>query len=126
MRSPFANLWERLVAGVREPENDSGCWEWKHRCDRWGYGNFDFYVPGLGRNVTIKTHIASFAWLEAGARCADDLYLAYLEHKHSGLELDHSCTNPSCMRPCCLTPVTPSENMELSHERRRRLALARQ
>lgn len=126
MRTPYTNLWERIVAGVHEPENDAGCWLWKHRVDRYGYGIFDFYVPGLGRNATIKTHIASFCWLESNAQSADDLYLAYLEHKHSGLELDHGCVIASCCRPCCLTPVTPSRNMELCHERRQRRALARQ
>lgn len=109
-RSPYDNLFQRLVANTHEPTSEQGCWVWKAKCDRWGYGRVNVYVPGLGRVVTIMAHIAAWVWVEAQCETADDLWLAYQELQASGLELDHGCQNESCIAPDCMEPVTPKVN----------------
>jgi hypothetical protein len=69
--------------------------------------------------VTLYAHVLMFVHLESGARGGDALYLAYLEFKSSGLEVDHLCHNPECINPDHLDAVTPKEN-----RRRRRAAYA--
>lgn len=109
-RSPYASVYERLMAGITEPDNEQACWRWSRRTDRWGYAQINVYVPGLGRNATLKAHIALYILLETGVKTADDLFLAYLEHSASGLELDHLCREQRCIRPCHLEVVTGAEN----------------
>ena len=109
---PYGSLYERLIANTAEPDNEQACWTWASRLDRWGYGQINVYVPGLGRNVTMKAHIALYCWHAFGARTADELFLAYVEQVSSGLHLDHACRAQWCIRPDHLEPVTPSENMK--------------
>lgn len=106
----YADLRERLVANTAEPENAQQCWRWTGRLDRWGYAQVNVYVPGLASNVTMKAHIALFLWSTAECETVNDLYLAYLEHSCSGLELDHLCGEEWCIHPDHLEVVTPSEN----------------
>ena len=115
----YESLFQRLVAGLHEPANEQACWLWSRKTDRQGYGQLNVWVPGLGRAVTMKAHIA--LWLQyaaSDARSADDLYLAYLTHSASGLELDHLCVNPGCCNPDHLELVTGAENTRRAHERR--------
>lgn len=109
----YDNLWLRLMANTADPDNEQSCWIWAAKRDRGGYGRVNVYVPGLGKVVILMAHVAALCWLEAGCRCADDLYLAYLEFRASGLELDHECVTPCCIRPCHLTPKTGLENKAL-------------
>lgn len=117
-RSPYASLWERLVANTAEPENGQQCWRWTARLDREGYGIINLYVPGLGKNATLKAHLVLYVWLESGARTPDDLYLAYKEHSASGMELDHLCTEQWCCNPDHLELVTGVENCRRRDARR--------
>lgn len=117
-RSPYANLWERLVANTSEPDNGQQCWRWTARLDREGYGIIDLHVPGLGKNATLKAHLLLYIWLESGARTSDDLFLAYKEHSASGLELDHLCGEQWCCNPDHLELVTGSENCRRRDARR--------
>lgn len=107
---PYTNLFTRLVANTHEPERDGGCWLWKLRVDRWGYGLMEVYIPGLGRKKTLMAHIVAWVWVEAECQNADDLWLAYCELQASGLELDHTCEIEHCVRPDCLEPATPVQN----------------
>lgn len=119
MRSRYTTLFERLVANTEQPENDTGCRLWKRKKDRWGYGQLNVWVPGVGAPVTMKAHIALWCWIEAECTTADDLYLAYTEMQAAGMELDHGCVTPSCCNPDCLTLVTPQINCKLREARRR-------
>jgi hypothetical protein len=111
-RSPYASIYERLVANTHEPENARDCWRWARRLDRGGYGIIDVHVPGLGRNATLKAHLLLYVWMQTGEREADDLFLAYKEQAISGLELDHLCGEQWCCNPDHLELVTASENSQ--------------
>jgi hypothetical protein len=105
-------MFERLVANTDEPETDQGCWPWRGKCDRSGYGRLNVWVPALGAGVTVMAHAALFVCLEAAPANADEFWLAYLELRHSGLELDHLCRTRSCVAPDHHEPVTPSVNCQ--------------
>jgi hypothetical protein len=109
----YDNLWLRLMANTADPDNEQSCWIWEAKRDRGGYGRVNVYVPGLGAVVILMSHIAAWCWLEARCESADDLYLAYLEFRSSGLELDHRCVTPCCIRPDHLLPITGPENRAL-------------
>jgi len=122
---PYANLWARLMA-LCEPAHDgaNACWLYtRSNLCRYGYGRVNVYVPGLQATVKLTTHILT--WLlvqpELQGCTVDELYLAYLELRHSDLELDHGCVKASCMNPDCLEPLTPLENIALRDKRRRML-----
>ena len=117
-RSPYDNLWARLMANSSCPENGQDCWRWRGRLDRGGYGIIDIHTPGLGRNATLKAHIAAYIWLTARPRSADDLFLAYKEHSASGLELDHLCGEQWCINPDHLEVVDGKENCRRRDARR--------
>jgi hypothetical protein len=69
----------------------SGCWSWIGATTRGGYGSFKF------NDVTSSAH-----------------RIAY-EYRHGaipdGLEIDHLCSNRSCVNPAHLEPVTRLENV---------------
>lgn len=118
--SPYSSPYARLVANVVEFE---GCWIGadRTRC-RFGYQRANFYVPGLAGAVKLTAHIATWLLAEAEAAgasivTADELYLAYVEFRASGLELDHTCVEPSCRNPAHLEPVTHTENMQRMRDR---------
>lgn len=71
-------------------QQSADCWLWAASTDRDGYGRF---------------------WMDGRLRCAHRV--AY-EWAHgpiaSGLELDHRCRQPACVRPDHLEPVTPRVN----------------
>ena len=74
-----------------------GCWEWTGYRKPQGYGQY-----GNGRDGSpVKAH-----------RFAYELLVGPIP---DGLELDHLCRNPSCVRPDHLEPVTHRENMLRSH-----------
>jgi hypothetical protein len=110
--SPYASLHARLIAGTTEPDNEQACWLWFRQRDRYGYGRLTIWVPGLGCTVKLTAHILLYVWGEARCNTVDEAYLAYLELTSSGLELDHLCKVPSCIRPDHLEPVTPSVNCQ--------------
>jgi len=117
-RSPYPTLHLRLVANTAEPASDNGCWPWTSKRDRWGYGRLNVYVPGLLAVVTVQAHLALFVRLEAAPADMDEFWLAYLELRHSGLELDHLCVTPNCIHPDHHEPVTASENCQRRDARR--------
>lgn len=81
----------------REPyvEQDTGhatpCWIWQRAKMNKGYG----WMHVKGRNVLAHRHY----------------YERHRAHIPEGLELDHLCRVPACVRPDHLEPVTHAENM---------------
>lgn len=116
-RSPYSTLWERLMANIDEPENEQACWLWNGKHDRSWYGRLNVYVPGLAGRVTVSAHVAAFVCLWAQPQNADEFWLAYLEMRHSDLEVDHKCNDPRCINPDHHAPVTASENCKLRNAR---------
>jgi hypothetical protein len=115
-RSPYSSPFARLTSTVTV---DGECWiaDGTKLC-RGGYHRTNFWVPALGRIVALSSHIATWCAQEACADTANDLYLAYLEFRCSGLELDHTCEQPGCRRPKHLDPVTHAVNVQRMYERR--------
>jgi hypothetical protein len=113
----YETLFLRIIANTEEPTSEQGCWIWKKRKDRWGYGRMEVYIPGLGKTKTLMVHLVSWLWLEAKCENANDLWLAYREFRESGLELDHTCVNSACCRPDCLEPVPGKINNQRKLER---------
>jgi hypothetical protein len=68
-------------------EKGSGCWLWRGRVDRHGYGRFS---GGLAHRI-------AFQWLSGAIP--------------EGLTLDHLCRTPLCVNPDHLEPVTSAENI---------------
>lgn len=124
MASRYRNLLERLIANTAEPAMEDGCWLWTGKRDRWLYGRLNVYVPGLRERVTVQAHLAVFVCFEAQPGNADEFWLAYLELRHSGLELDHLCVSPLCVHPDHTEPVTPAENCRRRDARRATFACA--
>lgn len=117
MRHP--TLYDRILANCRIDEDAlDPCWEFVGETDRWGYARMNVRRPGLPQPVKLMTHIVAWLWLEARPRTREALFEAYHELQCSGLELDHMCVNPRCVNPMHLDPVTHSENVQRSYDRR--------
>lgn len=81
------------------------------RC-RFGYLRLDFRIRGLnGRQKRLSAHILAWLLDHLGPMGRDELFLAYLEFRESGLQIDHLCDEPACRRPSHLNPCTQSENI---------------
>lgn len=80
---------ERFWAKVAR--TDIGCWNWLAAANELGYGRFEE---------------------RAAHRVAYELLSGPIAE---GLELDHLCRNPSCVRPDHLEPVTHAENMRRAY-----------
>jgi len=111
-RPTYHSLWHRLVANTYEPHNEQSCWWWARKLDTSGYGRVNVYVPGMGDTVILMAHIVAWLIAEFGFTSADDLFLAYLEHSASGMELDHLCRSRCCIRPDHLEHVSGSVNSQ--------------
>jgi hypothetical protein len=83
--APAVRFWPKV-----EPEPNSGCWLWTAAL-RHGYGEF---------HVQPRAKIGAHVWAYADA-CGP---------VPSGLELDHLCRVPRCVRPSHLEPVTRQTN----------------
>ena len=86
---PRPSLAERFWPKVNRVEE--GCWEWRGARAGTGYGAI--WVDGRGR----PAHRVAYE-LEVGPI-------------PDGLQLDHLCCNPACVRPDHLEPVTQAENI---------------
>lgn len=93
-------FWEKVDKGGTIPAHRpelGPCWVWTASTNQDGYGRFcDGVRNGTGRSHVIQAH----RWL--------------YEQKHgaisAGLEFDHLCRNPPCVRDDHLEPVTHREN----------------
>lgn len=90
--SPRSDPKMRLITKIAAGQG--GCWIFTGSLDQKGYGKFTFD----GHN--IQAHRAS--------------YLIFVGNIPNGLQLDHLCRNPRCIRPDHLEPVTPKENIRRS------------
>jgi len=77
---------KRLIAKV---EFGPGCWEWTGSLSDYGYGRIR---RGHGRKGNMGAHVAMWEFINGAVP--------------PGLELDHLCRNPKCVRPDHLEPVT--------------------
>jgi len=82
-------FWSRV-------EKTDGCWLWKGRTIRTGYGHF--------------------LWTENGKRLGTTAhrvaYILTIGHPEPGLDLDHLCRNRLCVNPLHLEPCTHQENIK--------------
>ena len=76
-------FWEKVI-------KSDGCWNWSRYLDSWGYGRFQ--VKGR---------------MEYAHRVSYQLAKGEIPE---GLELDHLCLNPACVRPDHLEAVLPRTN----------------
>lgn len=99
-KDPADRFWPKVdKAGpvpAHRPELGS-CWIWTAAKNRRGQGQF-----GVGSQTDGTRR------LEVAYRWA---YEATVGPVPDGLELDHLCRTPSCVRPDHLEPVTHQENM---------------
>ncbi|WP_436699921.1 HNH endonuclease [Nocardioides sp. BYT-33-1] len=86
-------------------EKTETCWNWTATANRGGYGRFGD-TRAAARNGYGTTLAHRIAWQDVNGPVPD------------GLELDHLCNNPACVRPDHLEPVTHTENMRRRYERR--------
>lgn len=78
-------FWSKVV-----PRDLDGCWEWLAGRSSRGYGAFS--IDRVMRPAHRIAYILEYGDIPAG------------------LEIDHLCRNPACVRPEHLEPVTPREN----------------
>jgi len=103
------------------------CWVGQdgYRCHH-GYRRIDLRIRGLnGRQKRLSAHILAWLLDQLGPMARDELFLAYLEFRSSGLQLDHRCDEPACRRPSHLNPCTQSENIRAGKERAYQRSLTR-
>lgn len=115
--SAYSSPYARLVANVIE---DDACWLGQESSKgRGGYRQVNFRIPGRGGRITkFSAHILTWIAHETGFTKLDDLYLAYVEFRCSGLVIDHECEQVACRRPLHLFPCTQSENIRRGRARR--------
>lgn len=78
---------------------DTGCWNWRQRIHREGYGCFNISQPMVSGKRASKFWLAH-RWS----------YITFVGPIPAGLELDHLCRNRACCNPAHLEPVTRTEN----------------
>lgn len=94
MPGPTMTTEERFSRFI---EKTDGCWEWKGHRSHNGYGQFRL-------NTKQRAH-----------RVAYELWVGPIPE---GLELDHLCRNPPCVRPDHLEPVTRQVNAQRAADAR--------
>lgn len=85
---PLTRFWPKV-------DKTATCWNWTAYKDPYGYGRF-----GLGSRVAGVAFAHRYAWELVNGAIAD------------GMDLDHICHNPACVRPSHLRPVDRKRNME--------------
>jgi HNH endonuclease len=88
----------RLFSKISLSENDLGCWEFTGYLDPKGYGRF--YYDGRCHGAHRVAYVLAYGPIPPG------------------LVVDHTCSNPSCVRYEHLQVVTVAENNRLAAERR--------
>jgi hypothetical protein len=94
--TPHERFWAKVNKDGPVPEHrpDLGpCWVWTGSLNSDGYGNFWTEA----QRSCVNAH--GWAWQQAVGPVRD------------GLELDHLCRHPGCVRPAHLEPVSHQENV---------------
>ena len=82
------------LLSVSDVEPETGCWIWKRRLNRWGYGHI---------SVEAKRMPAyRYSWTLANGPIPE------------GMTVDHLCFRPSCVNPDHLRLLTPRQNAALN------------
>lgn len=90
----FTDLWNAIdKASMARFAGGRGCWLWRAKRNRSGYG----YFKTPGSRVPTYTHIYIYKMLRGPYPV--------------GLELDHRCRVRRCCNPDHLEPVTHAENV---------------
>ena len=92
MEDPVKPPAERFWAFVDKTDT---CWLWTGY-KLVGYGRFNVDVSRKAKTRNVKAH--RWAWEDANGPIPE------------GLQLDHLCRTPACVRPDHLEPVTHAEN----------------
>lgn len=85
----------------------TGCWRWKGALDKNGYGTRR--VGGRGKNKNWFAHRLS--------------YQEFVAPLTEGLQINHTCDNPSCINPEHLYEGTQQQNMQDVKKRGRTLGV---
>lgn len=91
MTKPRAQRMSHTERFLTKVDMTGGCWLWTNSTTEDGYGQF------YADNRRFLAH----RWL----------YAQFVGPVPDGLELDHRCRVPSCVRPSHLEPVTHRENV---------------
>lgn len=86
-------------------DDESGCWNWRLRKDRGGYGR-----------MRIQMGSADSFRFEGAHRYA---YLIFKGEIPEGMEVCHTCDNPACVNPEHLWLGTHQQNMQDMHSKGR-------
>ena len=82
--------WDRERRALDGITFDDGCWNWAGSLSRYGYGRIRGKPERLAHRVVYELLVGPIP---------------------EGLQLDHLCRNPRCVRPDHLEPVTHRENL---------------
>ncbi len=85
-------VWDRLAERI---EFASGCWLWRGKRDKFGYGVFQ---PPEGSGRTSRAHRLTYEEL--------------IGPIPAGMVLDHLCRTPQCVNPWHLDPTSILENLQ--------------
>lgn len=107
-RGRVAGEPKRYIAGHRHRslgpayviDPETGCWVWQRTKSPAGYG------LAWNGEKEVQAHVL--------------MYEQHVVAVPDGLELDHLCSNPSCVNPAHLEPVTHAENCRRAYARRPR------
>jgi glucan biosynthesis protein len=87
-------LAERILSNIYIDER--GCWIWRRRLDRYGYGQIEIIRRPERRST--KAHIVA--------------YEVWIGPIPPGKEIDHTCRVHACCNPDHLEAVTRKENLD--------------
>jgi HNH endonuclease len=102
-RKPWFPTLEARLIGNSVLDLDTDCWVWIGFRDRKGYGMTTIWINS--KRHSRYAHRLSFEVLRG-------------EPIPLGLQIDHTCMNPSCINPDHLQLATLRENTRLRNARR--------